>query len=198
MQERQRDGRGGSGAEQARSGAGGRGAHAPGRRERRAGSSRQVSARRRASARNFKSALGRAIARGFRDPAPGAHGGHGEAASVGRQVPSRVRREPGEERELERHQTHLPACHLAVDGFGGDLNWDRTRGLGRGKEKGKSSVGTRIILLLRPNTDPDPCPLVGSLIPGAPPPAQHFDPGQPCPGRPCVPKCARRGICPSP
>ena len=41
------------------------------------------------------------------------------------------------------------------------------------------------------STDPDPCPLVGSRMPGAPPVARHFAPGQPRPGRPCVPGCAR-------
>ena len=47
----------------------------------------------------------------------GPHGGHREEASVGRQAWSRVRREPGEGREFEWHQTHLLICYPASGWF---------------------------------------------------------------------------------
>lgn len=67
-------------------------------------------------ASNFQSALGCAAAR-LPGPGAGLHGRHGEAAPVGRQARSPVRREPGERREFGRQPTRLRVCHPSSGWF---------------------------------------------------------------------------------
>lgn len=165
-----------------------------GRRERRtretrspAGLSPQASAPRAASSATSRSRCGES-ARGFPTSAE-PHEVHGQAAPVGRQVRSAVRREPGAQWGSQQLQTHLLVCCPGTAGA--------PAGTGSTRE-GRSEVKERGNPVWRGDQPPwaaehraSPLPPGFGVWPGAAPTAGNFAPGQTGPGRARVPRCTR-------